>query len=429
MDVQYSPTSPRHSAQLPTRISFSRRSSTYSAQYSPITPRPQSSHSQSGEYGFSNGFGYHANTGEDDGLGSLADELAEAWDEDGEGDIVQEQQLHSQMEIHGGEDNIDAMVGDTLRKTEDNNELANAQLPTRLSGLGIQATPGLQIPASKHPSRRTAGADYDGSEYGSSSDLEEANGISASLESRMSAIEGLARLGTGYVDVSEANIITQVTESLRDLSSQMDVESRTTRLSTTHQALTTHLGHATRLLTSLAHPLLLPQAFTPTPYIAMQTLLPSHNLPSPERDANTQEKEVSDEDIDIPSLLTILLSFLPQAPSTPLLSLHSLSQSTDSLLGTLSALSDTLHMLRQTQSLAARRLKSAKEIVETLRREVEVQETGRKWIEEGRWEDRLRDREAKKICDGVVGGFEEVCRGWRERLAIQGGWEIEVGAG
>lgn len=51
-----------------------------------------------------------------------------------------------------------------------------------------------------------------------------------------------------------------------------------------------------------------------------------------------------------------------------------------------------------------------------LRREQDLSEEGRRWIEMGDWERRLREREGARVCGEVVGGFEQVCEGWRARL-------------
>lgn len=51
-----------------------------------------------------------------------------------------------------------------------------------------------------------------------------------------------------------------------------------------------------------------------------------------------------------------------------------------------------------------------------LRKEQDSGEEGRRWIEMGNWERRLREREGARMCGDVVGGFERVCEGWRERL-------------
>lgn len=60
-----------------------------------------------------------------------------------------------------------------------------------------------------------------------------------------------------------------------------------------------------------------------------------------------------------------------------------------------------------------------------LRKEQDLGEEGRRWIEAGQWERRLSEREGAKVCGEVVGGFERVCEGWRERL-LQGA--VEIGA-
>lgn len=43
-------------------------------------------------------------------------------------------------------------------------------------------------------------------------------------------------------------------------------------------------------------------------------------------------------------------------------------------------------------------------------------ESARGWIEEGKWGRRLESRECRRVCEGEIGGFEEVCEGWRRRL-------------
>ena len=83
--------------------------------------------------------------------------------------------------------------------------------------------------------------------------------------------------------------------------------------------------------------------------------------------------------------------------------------------------------MRQTTSLASRRLRAAKELVIEMRRDTDEREMGVHWVEKGDWEDRLARRECAKICGEVVGGFEEVCASWRRRLA-DGMTGVEVGA-
>lgn len=82
----------------------------------------------------------------------------------------------------------------------------------------------------------------------------------------------------------------------------------------------------------------------------------------------------------------------------------------------LSALSDSLQISRQTMSVAARRLKTCQEGVGHWRKEEREREEGIAWVEAGGWDERLRTRDAAMVCREVVGGFEEVCEGWRKRL-------------
>ena len=82
-------------------------------------------------------------------------------------------------------------------------------------------------------------------------------------------------------------------------------------------------------------------------------------------------------------------------------------------------LTDTLHMSRQTTTTATRRLKSAKELVTEMRKDEELREEGERWLTRGNWGERLEKRECAHVCGEVVGGFEEVCNGWRARLLGQ----------
>lgn len=88
-------------------------------------------------------------------------------------------------------------------------------------------------------------------------------------------------------------------------------------------------------------------------------------------------------------------------------------------------------MTRQTASLASRRLKAARETVEEMKRDTQAREDGVNWVEKGRWNERLAGRECARVCQDVVGGFEEVCKGWREKLTGTGigAPEVEVCAG
>lgn len=332
-----------------------------------------------------NGFNNAAEPETSNGLGSLADELAEALNEDEE-DEAGEGFDESQ---HDGA--AEAQCGNYIP--------GNCQIrrptpilspPSRERSL----SPPKQLRRSKNHRRQNS--HYDGSDYGTDSDLEGAEGISSSLEARMAAIEGLARQGTEANGIALDDVVQRVADYLRNLGSQIGVENGATRLITAHVALTTHLSHQTRAVSTLAYPLISPLSAPPDPEL-IDDLLP---------------------------LLTSLILELPTPTSQPLSSLHGLHASTAELTSILTYLSDTLHVTRQTTSLASRRLRTATEMVVDLRREAEAREEAIRWVEKGNWDKRLAGRECARVCGDVVGGFEEVCAGMRERLI--GG--LEVGA-
>ena len=128
----------------------------------------------------------------------------------------------------------------------------------------------------------------------------------------------------------------------------------------------------------------------------------------------------------LPQFASLVLA-LPTPMSHALLSLHSLHASTVDLAEVLTYLSDTLHMMRQTTSLASRRLRVARELVVKMRGEMEARDIGIQWVEKGNWQGRLAGRECARVCGEVVGGFEEVCASWRKKLA-SGMVGVEVGA-
>lgn len=160
---------------------------------------------------------------------------------------------------------------------------------------------------------------------------------------------------------------------------------------TAHSALTTHLAHQTRQIHSLTFPLLSPMA-PPPDWEAIDELVP---------------------------LLVSLSDSMPRPSTAAFDSLTALHSITSDLVQTLNYLSDTLHMSRQTTATATRRLKSAKELVAEMRRDDELREEGERWLTRGNWGERLQNRECAGVCGEVIGGFEEVCNGWRERLLAQ----------
>lgn len=122
---------------------------------------------------------------------------------------------------------------------------------------------------------------------------------------------------------------------------------------------------------------------------------------------------------DLIPMLISLSEDMPRPSTAAFDSLTALHTITSDLVQTLNYLSDTLHMSRQTTSTATRRLKTAKELVAEVRRDDELREEGEQWLSRGNWGERLQKRECAGVCGDVIGGFEEVCNGWRERLLAQ----------
>ncbi|TGO23416.1 hypothetical protein BPAE_0133g00140 [Botrytis paeoniae] len=392
-----SPQTPRHSRHpsaldfSPSTMSLSRRLSKSSI-HTPTTPNHMSRDFSSSVDGVGmDVLGSAQNGG--NGLGNLADELADAWSED-EGEM-DEADLNFQNTAPTESDNEDA--------EEDKNAVRDSGVDVtspKKQHTVMNSNSTLTPPTAGHGRVHALGharspSEYDGSDYGGDSDLE-SPAFGPALLARMDMVEGLARRGTENNGSQADGVVKRVIESLKDLGGQSGVEGNTTRLVTTHTALSTHLLHQTRLIQNLSHPLFSPLSAPPTPEF-IDTLLP---------------------------LLDTLSDSIPHPSTQSLSSITSLHSLTTDLIQTITYLSDTLHMSRQTTVQASRKLKSAKELVGEMRREEELREEGEKWVEQGDWERRLGERECAGVCRGVVGGFEQVCEDWRRRLVESAGGEV-----
>lgn len=160
------------------------------------------------------------------------------------------------------------------------------------------------------------------------------------------------------------------------------------RLKTAHDALTTHLTHQSRILTSLTASFSGPRAIIPDPEI-IDALLP---------------------------LITSTLELLPHSQHEPVVALSQLTAANRDLLENLSNVQDSLHMTRQTTVNATRRLKSSKDQLAEWKRDQDLREAGVVWIEKGDWDEKLKQRQAGSECWDVVNGFEEACGLWRQKL-------------
>lgn len=394
-----SPRTPRHSRH-PSNIDLtfaspqSYQSHTHSRKASIQTPTtPNNRHSLTRSDSLNDPVFASGGAQPSNGLGNLADELADAWGDEEEEEYGDEVDMNFQSaEPEGGE------VGE--------------EVPTRDSGVDVSSSPvrddkanGLSPPKETRGHRRQQ-SDYDGSDYGGDSDLE-SPGIPPGLAKRMDTVEGLARRGLENNGTERDGVVKRVIESLKDLGVQSGVEGGATRyvvisnieeqiliwsrLITAHSALSTHIIHQTRQLQSLAYPLFLPASIPP------------------------------DEDF-INELLPLLLTVSESMPRPTTVAFNSLTQlhtSTVDVIQTLNSLSDSLYMSRQTTTTATRRLRSVTELVKEMRKEEDEREEGERWLKRHNWGERLGKRECAGVCGDVVGGFEEVCNGWRARLVAQ----------
>ncbi|KAI4118505.1 MAG: hypothetical protein LQ338_007394 [Usnochroma carphineum] len=346
--------------------------------------------------------GLESVNGDSNGLGNLADELAGAWDDEG----AQAPQMEDTVAENGENILANGDDGDRGRPTLEIHHDMNIVMP-KMSYHGANDSRSLSPPKKtmrSRPRRKTSNvSDYDGSDYGAESDLETVEGISASLEHRLAAIESLARRGIESNGSEADRIAMRVAESLQDLGSQVGVETGATRLMTAQTAVASNLAHQTRLVQTLSRHLVSPFSIPPAPE-EMDQLLP---------------------------LLVTTLELLPPPNPRAITSLHSLHSSAVELLATLATLADSLHMLRQTTSLAARKLKAAKDVVDEFRKEADLREEGIRWVEEGNWDAKLSNRECAAACGDVVSGFRDVCEKWEVTIRENavGNYALEVAAG
>ena len=148
------------------------------------------------------------------GLGSLADELADAWEEEGAYDYASGQEngpVDSQtLDQSDGEDAYHIHSRSTSNLSVD-----HAKLHSKQKGRN-----GLR--------HRRHESHYDGSDYGYDSDFEEAD-ISPSLEGQLAEIESLARRGMENNGSENDHIIKRAVEALRDLGGQSGIENNAMR--------------------------------------------------------------------------------------------------------------------------------------------------------------------------------------------------------
>lgn len=171
-------------------------------------------------YRMSGDFGSAADMG-GGGLGNLADELADAWEQEEGG-----------YGYASGQE-VEHIPADTQHMDRSDSE-DGYHMGTKTPSSGYSSErASLQPPKPKtrnggHRHRRTE-SQYDGSDYGPDSDLEEAADISPSLEMQMAEVESLARRGLENNGSESDHAIARVVEALRDLGGQSGIENNAMR--------------------------------------------------------------------------------------------------------------------------------------------------------------------------------------------------------
>jgi hypothetical protein len=147
------------------------------------------------------------------GLGSLADELADAWGED---EDDEEPDMNFQEAVPEEEEGEEEEV---VRDSGIDVDSSRTQQPTKSTSLAAPAS-------GRHHQRRPS--DYDGSDYGAGSDMD-SPGMPPALVSRIDLVESLARRGTESTGGDQDNVVKRVVDGLKDLGGQSGVEGGATR--------------------------------------------------------------------------------------------------------------------------------------------------------------------------------------------------------
>lgn len=198
----------------------------YSVPLSPMSPHRRSSEAMDKSARFSAEFTIQGDSG-GGGLGNLADELADAWDEDGEGEEGEEdlsgfQERNDHVQIPDEED-ASSRSRDTSESDSDAERLRDGE--SNRSSLQIPKQRSKTGQYQKHHRHEPS---YDGSDYGNDSDFEEPGDLTPGLEKQMAGIENLVRWSMGD-NLPSGKIVDRVVESLRDLGGQSGIENSATR--------------------------------------------------------------------------------------------------------------------------------------------------------------------------------------------------------
>lgn len=318
---------------------------------------------------------------------SLADELANAWDDENEDSFYEEP---ASAEGDGMQTpQPSSPVATTTQATPAANGNA-ATSPSKRGGV----TPRAPASAARHNRSRSMILDRDDDLDGEDEYSTQAAEFPRELEQTIRDVEKLAAQADKSSSTSTAqqnggkDAVATLLDSLQNLGNQSNLETHASRLITAHASLTSHVAYQTRAVQAVSFPLLSPLS-PPPPPDALDALLP---------------------------LLADAASAPPQPPAQALSAMTALGTASRDAVAALAALSDSLHMSRQAEAAAARRLRSARDGVAEMGREYAAADRGQLYIQAGGWDARLQGRAAAKECRDIVSGFERVCGQMRERL-------------
>lgn len=162
------------------------------------------------------------------GLGNLADELADAWEEeeenDGYGYASGIENAPAESHQGDGEGDEGSYIERTNTQAQPSGNDASLSPEHALNQLHPK-----QRSRNGHNRYRRQESSYDGSDYGNDSDLEEAADISPSLEGQMAEIESLARRGLENNGSESDHVIARTVEGLKELGQQSTIENSAMR--------------------------------------------------------------------------------------------------------------------------------------------------------------------------------------------------------
>lgn len=159
----------------------------------------------------------------DNGFGNLADELAEAWDEDRDGEP-------NDLPANGSESPVKPYSAKTIGSP--------SQRGHHESSIGMMQSPALDEASAlswssrqsqQHFTPRRQGSKHDDSDYREESEHDNANDNLTSLQACVAAIETLGRWVHEAYGSEVDSVIKRVADSLKELPSQSGVENGATR--------------------------------------------------------------------------------------------------------------------------------------------------------------------------------------------------------